>query len=138
MPQQQNEELVVTVAHSSSNHTCIFILCALPSHSLFAGILSPFFISFSNCRTFSLLFCLSPRLPCMYGHTPSSFPLFCSAHHPTLLTSVVVPWPHPLHLLRGYPDCHTRFYKENRMHLTCAPGSIYTHMIDKTSVIPLQ
>jgi hypothetical protein len=32
--------------------------------------------------------------------------------------------------------CHTRFYKENRMHLTCAPGSIYTHMIDKTSVIP--
>jgi hypothetical protein len=35
-------------------------------------------------------------------------------------------------------DCHTRFYKENRMHLTCAPGSIYTHMIDKTSVIPLQ
>jgi hypothetical protein len=24
------------------------------------------------------------------------------------------------------------------MHLTCAPGSIYTHMIDKTSVIPLQ
>jgi hypothetical protein len=35
-------------------------------------------------------------------------------------------------------NCHTRFYKENRMHLTCAPGSIYTHMIDKTSVIPLQ
>jgi hypothetical protein len=34
--------------------------------------------------------------------------------------------------------CHTRFYKENRMHLTCAPGSFYTHMIDKTSVIPLQ
>jgi hypothetical protein len=28
-------------------------------------------------------------------------------------------------------DCQTRFYKENRMHLTCAPGSIYTHMIDK-------
>jgi hypothetical protein len=28
-------------------------------------------------------------------------------------------------------SCHTRFYKENRMHLTCAPGSIYTHMIDK-------
>jgi hypothetical protein len=27
--------------------------------------------------------------------------------------------------------CHTRFYKENRMHLTCAPGSFYTHMIDK-------
>jgi hypothetical protein len=26
--------------------------------------------------------------------------------------------------------CPTRFYKENRMHLTCAPGSIYTHMID--------
>jgi hypothetical protein len=37
------------------------------------------------------------------------------------------------------PDlCHTRFYKENRMHLTCAPGSNYTHMIDKMSVIPLQ
>jgi hypothetical protein len=34
--------------------------------------------------------------------------------------------------------CHTRFYKENRMHLTCASGSIYTHMIDKKSVIPLQ
>jgi hypothetical protein len=34
--------------------------------------------------------------------------------------------------------CHTRFYKENRMHLTCAPGSFYTHMIDKTRVIPLQ
>jgi hypothetical protein len=32
----------------------------------------------------------------------------------------------------------TRFYKENRIHLTCAPGSFYTHMIDKTSVIPLQ
>jgi hypothetical protein len=27
--------------------------------------------------------------------------------------------------------CHTRFYKENRMHLICAPGSIYTHMTDK-------
>jgi hypothetical protein len=27
--------------------------------------------------------------------------------------------------------CHTRFYKENRMHLICALGSIYTHMIDK-------
>jgi hypothetical protein len=27
--------------------------------------------------------------------------------------------------------CHTRFYKETRMHLICAPGSIYTHMIDK-------
>jgi hypothetical protein len=26
--------------------------------------------------------------------------------------------------------CHTRFYKENRMHLICAPGSSYTHMID--------
>jgi hypothetical protein len=26
----------------------------------------------------------------------------------------------------------------NRMHLTCAPGSFYTHMIDKTRVIPLQ
>jgi hypothetical protein len=26
---------------------------------------------------------------------------------------------------------HTRFYKENRMHLICAPGSNYTHMIDK-------
>jgi hypothetical protein len=36
----------------------------------------------------------------------------------------------------GY--CHTRFYRENRMHLTCAPGSFYTHMIDKMSVIPLQ
>jgi hypothetical protein len=35
-------------------------------------------------------------------------------------------------------QCHTRFYKENRMHLICAPGSIYTHMIDKTRVIPLQ
>jgi hypothetical protein len=35
-------------------------------------------------------------------------------------------------------ECHTRFYKENRMHLTCAPGSNYTHMIDKMSVIPLQ
>jgi hypothetical protein len=34
--------------------------------------------------------------------------------------------------------CHTRFYKENRVHLTCAPGSFYTHMIDKTRVIPLQ
>jgi hypothetical protein len=33
--------------------------------------------------------------------------------------------------------CHTRFYKENRMHLICAPGSFYTHMIDKTRVIPL-
>jgi hypothetical protein len=33
--------------------------------------------------------------------------------------------------------CHTRFYKENRMHLICAPGSIYTHMIDKMRVIPL-
>jgi hypothetical protein len=29
------------------------------------------------------------------------------------------------------PLCHTRFYKENRMHLICAPGSNYTHMIDK-------
>jgi ribosomal protein S8E len=38
----------------------------------------------------------------------------------------------------GIHDCHTRFYKENRMHLTCAPGSIYTHMIDKMSLIPLQ
>jgi hypothetical protein len=37
-----------------------------------------------------------------------------------------------------FTNCHTRFYKENRMHLTCAPGSIYTHMIDKKSVIPLQ
>jgi hypothetical protein len=27
--------------------------------------------------------------------------------------------------------------QRNRMHLTCAPGSIYTHMIDKTRVIPL-
>jgi hypothetical protein len=27
--------------------------------------------------------------------------------------------------------CHTRFYKENRMHLICAPGSNYTHTIDK-------
>jgi hypothetical protein len=27
-------------------------------------------------------------------------------------------------------SCHTRFYKENRMHLMYAPGSIYTHMID--------
>jgi hypothetical protein len=26
--------------------------------------------------------------------------------------------------------CHTRFYKENRMHLICAPGSNYTHMMD--------
>jgi hypothetical protein len=39
---------------------------------------------------------------------------------------------------RARHGCHTRFYKENRMHLTCAPGSFYTHMIDKTSVIPLQ
>jgi hypothetical protein len=30
-------------------------------------------------------------------------------------------------LLLSPPPCHTRFYKENRMHLTCAPGSIYTH-----------
>jgi hypothetical protein len=28
--------------------------------------------------------------------------------------------------------------QRNRMHLTCAPGSFYTHMIDKTRVIPLQ
>jgi hypothetical protein len=34
--------------------------------------------------------------------------------------------------------CHTRFYRENRMHLTCAPRSFYSHMINKTSVIPLQ
>jgi hypothetical protein len=27
--------------------------------------------------------------------------------------------------------CHTQFYKENRIHLICVPGSIYTHMIDK-------
>jgi hypothetical protein len=31
----------------------------------------------------------------------------------------------------GVVACHTRFYKENRMHLICAPGSNYTHMIDK-------
>jgi hypothetical protein len=25
-------------------------------------------------------------------------------------------------------DCHTRFYKENQMHLICAPGSeLHTH-----------
>jgi hypothetical protein len=27
---------------------------------------------------------------------------------------------------RHLEDCHTRFYKENRMHLICAPGS-FTH-----------
>jgi hypothetical protein len=27
-------------------------------------------------------------------------------------------------------NCHTRFYKENLMHLICAPRSNQTHMID--------
>jgi hypothetical protein len=46
-----------------------------------------------------------------------------------------------IHCLWDWDDagaCHTRFYKKNRMHLTCAPRSFYTHMIDKTRVIPLQ
>jgi hypothetical protein len=29
-------------------------------------------------------------------------------------------------LLAKMNPCHTRFYKENRMHLICAPGS-FTH-----------
>jgi hypothetical protein len=29
--------------------------------------------------------------------------------------------------------CHTRFKKDNRTHLICAPGSSSTHMIDVTS-----
>jgi hypothetical protein len=33
--------------------------------------------------------------------------------------------------------CHTRFPKRNQVHLICAPGSIYTHMIDKMSEISL-
>jgi len=32
--------------------------------------------------------------------------------------------------LREFLACHTRFMKANRMHLICAPGSVYTHMID--------
>jgi hypothetical protein len=47
-------------------------------------------------------------------------------------------WSHVEGVLGSVARCHTRFYKENRMHLTCAPGSFYTHMIEKTRVIPLQ
>jgi tRNA G37 N-methylase TrmD len=31
--------------------------------------------------------------------------------------------------------CHTCFPKRNQVHLICAPGSVYTHMIDKMSEI---
>jgi hypothetical protein len=34
-------------------------------------------------------------------------------------------------------ECHTCFPKRNQVHLICAPGSVYTHMIDKMSEISL-
>jgi hypothetical protein len=99
-----------------------------------------------------------PTRTCICPHTdpskcPGTFPLsarpyvqcrpICHAvcpisgpHAPCALCPHTDPYAQP----RGsalIPLCHTRFYKENRMHLTCAPGSFYTHMIDKTRVIPL-
>jgi hypothetical protein len=35
------------------------------------------------------------------------------------------------------PLCHTCFPKRNQVHLICAPGSVYTHMIDGMSEMPL-
>ena len=32
-------------------------------------------------------------------------------------------------------SCHTRFMKANRMHLICASGSVYIHMIDYKAII---
>jgi hypothetical protein len=100
-----------------------------------------------------------PTRTCICPHTnpskcPGTFPLsarpyvqcrpICHAvcpisgpHAPCALCPHTDPYAQPRGLAL-IPLCHTRFYKENQMHLTCAPGSFYTHMIDKTRVIPLQ
>jgi hypothetical protein len=57
--------------------------------------------------------------------------------HKALLKGSVYSALDRLESFRKVADCHTRFYRENRMLLICAPGSNYTHMIDKTRVIPL-
>jgi hypothetical protein len=37
----------------------------------------------------------------------------------------------------GVHGCHTCFPKRNQVHLICALGSVYTHIIDKMSEISL-
>ena len=103
-----------------------------PSHpTLYGSDIWRIIVQFRSCNLFPTIHLLSeayffyslsvivPKIPTLLFLPFFLVTLLFQPRHDVLLSS---PW--RLKML-----CHTRFMKANRMHLICAPGSVYTHMI---------
>jgi hypothetical protein len=68
------------------------------------------------------------RLRLLTLSVPKTLVDFCNK--PMILHQVSTSAPSLAQILVFYlSHCHTRFWGQNRMHIICGPGSIFTHML---------